>query len=50
MKHFTILALAFFTFVQVTQGQVTKQVLVEKFTSAGCGNCPDGTAKLINIA
>ena len=50
MKHFTILALAFFTLIQVTQGQVTKRVLVEKFTSSGCGNCPDGTAKLIGIA
>ena len=50
MKHFTILILAFFAFVQMTEGQVTKRVLVEKFTSSGCGNCPDGTAKLINIA
>lgn len=50
MKHFTILALAFFTLIQVTQGQVTKRVLVEKFTSSKCGNCPDGTARLINLA
>ena len=50
MKHFTILVLAFFSLVQFTEGQVTKRVLVEKFTSSGCGNCPDGTAKLIDIA
>lgn len=50
MKQFTVLVLVFFTLIQFTEGQITKRVLVEKFTSAGCGNCPDGTAKLINIA
>ena len=50
MKHFTILALALFTFLQIAEAQVTKRVLVEKFTSASCGNCPDGTARLIDIA
>jgi hypothetical protein len=32
-----------------SNAQITKRVLVEKYTSAGCGNCPDGTAKLTTI-
>jgi hypothetical protein len=49
MKHFIAVTFVLFTLVQIGQAQVTKRVLVEKFTSAGCGNCPDGTARLINL-
>ena len=50
MRRISLFILLFSLFAATTQAQVTKRVLVEKFTSAGCGNCPDGTARLINIA
>ena len=49
MKYISILILSFFFINQVAKGQATKRVLVEKFTSAGCGVCTDGAARLINI-
>lgn len=50
MKYFTALFFLFFSFIPIINGQqVTKRVLVEKFTSAGCGVCTDGAAKLIDI-
>ena len=48
MKKFTVLTFVLFI-VTFSQAQITKRVLVEKFTSAGCGNCPNGTAELTSI-
>lgn len=41
--------LLFSVFCVNSYGQITKKVLVEKFTSSNCGNCPDGTVRLKNI-
>jgi hypothetical protein len=49
MKKLILPIVFVFALFQITEAQVPKKVLVEKFTSAGCGNCPDGTARLINI-
>lgn len=50
MRRFSLFLFLFCLFTATTQAQVTKRVLVEKFTSSNCGNCPDGTARLLNIA
>lgn len=49
MKKLILPIFLVFAFFQITEAQVPKKVLIEKYTSAGCGNCPDGTARLINI-
>ncbi len=50
MRRFSLFLFLCCLFTVATQAQVTKRVLVEKFTAASCGNCPDGTARLLNIA
>ncbi len=49
MKNLFLLSTFLFTFFQVSMAQIPKKALVEKYTSAGCGNCPDGTARLLDI-
>lgn len=49
MKKIIYLLLPSLFVAQMATAQITKRVLVEKFTSSACGNCPDGTAKLIGI-
>jgi len=44
IKLLTLLSLLFF--VQFLDAQPTKKVLIEKFTSANCGNCPRATILL----
>ena len=50
MKKIILLTLtALIALAYTSNAQIQKRVLVEKFTSAGCGNCPNGTAKLTTI-
>ena len=48
MKYLMFIVLHFFVF-QHTYGQITKNVLVEKYTSVYCGQCPDGAVLMNNI-
>ncbi len=48
MKKILLLS-TMFILIASTFSMAQKRVLVEKFTSAKCGNCPDGTAKLTTI-
>lgn len=48
MKKIFLLS-AMFILLASTISIGQKRVLVEKYTSAKCGNCPDGTAKLTTI-
>ena len=52
MKKVLILSLVSFSIIfniSTLNAQAVKRVLVEKYTSAGCGNCPNGTALLTDI-
>ena len=49
-QHIYLLTFLFlFITLQTSDAQTTKRVLIEKFTSSNCGNCPDGIAMLYNL-
>ncbi len=48
MKRIPFLLLVFLTFSSLYSQAPVKKVLVEKFTSAYCGNCPIATVDLLN--